>query len=217
MPAFGAFTGGLNILDEAYAAIDARPSLLAAVHRVRPEPVMKPTTLASLGGTWPKEDGARDTLAVLAAANDTDRDILKAEVARVATNTEWAAKDDLSDLIASNDNDSDLRLASRTDGVIGEGDIDLESLPKERRWTIQTGAYRDAELASTEMNDTKLVVADISPIAVNEISETTSAGRKIYRIRFNGLTETEARNACQAVINKGGDCFTLRNAELGGS
>lgn len=206
-----------EILDDAYDAIEDKPTLLAAMHRVRPAPNLKPTTLAALGGSWPKEN-AGDTLATLAAANDNDTEntqALKDTIQQVAAAGDWAVDDDVSELIVSNDDET--RLASRTDGVIGEGDIDLDSLPPERRWTIQTGAYRDAELASSEMNGTKTVVADVSPVAINEISETMSAGRKIYRIRFNGLTEEEARTACEAVIDDGGDCFTLRDPKVSDS
>lgn len=218
----------ISILNDAYSAIKDKPELLSALRREPPSPNLKPTTLAKLGGTWPKEDGdgeERDTLQVLARADNAaikGTPALQAEIAAAIADGNWKDEDglpigdDLKALIAAS-NGKQTQLASRDDGVVGEGDIDYDTLLKQRQWTIQTGAYRDVDLASTEMSNAKLVVASIAPIALNELSETESAGKPIYRIRFNGLTETEARAACKAVIDNGGDCFTLRNPALSGT
>ena len=125
-------------------------------------------------------------------------------------------EDELRTLISMADADrlATTGLTPDDEALMGEGDIDYEKILAERGWSIQTGAYRDLELAQNEMNSTKPVVTDVARIAINEISETTSAGKQVFRIRFNGLTEDEARAACDAVIDGGGDCFALRNPAL---
>ncbi|GGD04707.1 D-alanyl-D-alanine carboxypeptidase family protein [Aquisalinus flavus] len=217
-----------KILDDAYQAIEATPTLISALHREKPEPNLKPTTLAKLGGVWPKPASGPDRPVVMAAAEmDTvsGSPALQAQLKEKIESGDWKDADALTaagDLAALSDadklNTAALRVASsdEEDITIGEGDIDYASLSRERRWSIQTGAYRDASLASTEMVNTKTVIAGVADILINEISETTSAGKPIYRIRFNGMTENEAQTACKAVIADGGDCFTLVNPAMSG-
>jgi len=221
-----------KILDDAYEAIEAKPTLISALHREKPEPNLKPTTLAKLGGVWPKPASEPDRLEVLAAAEMgavSGSPALQAQLKAKIESGDWkdsdglTTADDLGELINLSDadklNTAALRMAkAETDDInIGEGDIDYTSLSRERRWSIQTGAYRDASLASTEMVNTKTVIAGVADILINEISETTSAGKPIYRIRFNGMTEAEAQKACKAVIDDGGDCFTLVNPAMSGT
>ena len=219
-----------KILDDAYDAIEATPTLISALHRDKPEPSLKPTTLAKLGGVWPKSAPAGGE--VLAAADTgtvSGSPALQAQLKEKIESGDWsedgalANASELGELVNLSDadklNTAALRLATveEDDVNIGEGDIDYASLSRERRWSIQTGAYRDASLASTEMINTKTVIAGVADILINEISETTSAGKPIYRIRFNGMTEDEAQKACKAVINEGGDCFTLVNPAMSGT
>lgn len=218
-----------KILDDAYAAIETTPTLISALHREKPEPNLKPTTLAKLGGVWPKPTVGSARPEVLAAATMetvAGSPALQAQLKQKIESGDWKAGDGLptaDDLAALSDADrlnvAALRVAKTAEEeiTIGEGDIDYASLSRDRRWSIQTGAYRDASLASTEMVNTKTVIAGVADILINEISETTSAGKPIYRIRFNGMTEDEAQKACRAVIADGGDCFTLVNPAMSGT
>ena len=210
-----------KIIDQAYTDIIVKPTLISAIHRVKPTPSLKPTTLAELGGVWPPAD-----YQVLASYQDAptvgDSRALQMALARQAGGEEWLADngldgiDDMGTLISNMTDAEKLNtlalIESQTDPLIGEGDTDMENaVSADFAWSIQTGAYSDRTFAEQELAGTKLMISDILGDAMEEISEVISANKTVYRVRFKYLNEDQAERACGRVIQNGGDCFSMRD------
>ena len=195
--------------------------LIAARHRVRPSPNLKPTTLAQVGGTWPP---ASMQLSLAEAPTVGNSTALKYEIATQVASGQWSDEsgltttDDMGALIALTDaeqlNALSLAQATSGNGIIGEGDADNEAVPTTLAWSIQTGAYRDRSYAEFQHLDARNVIEEVVPSPHGEIVTTVRDGEPLYRVRFHRMTEAQADSACAALIQHGGECFSMRDRSI---
>ena len=75
---------------------------------------------------------------------------------------------------------------------------------------VQIGAFTNHELAVARLAEAQLgdlrSLSGASP-AIDE--QIASSGRKLYMVRFKGMTEARAVSACQEIRKLGGDCLTI--------
>ena len=193
-----------EILTTAFADIQTNPLLLAAVHRLKPSPRLKPTLVAEL-----ERRNATPTL----AGNDAMRDQIRLAAAGLGPIGDANAGDGISALITAADSDDfneyervRLSAASTTDEATGEGDIEERPV-----WSVQIGAYSTKAMAQTEL--------ETAAIAANLIDRTRVVapmpkldGSLLYRARFVNLTESEATAACAKIMSVNLTCFTANDA-----
>lgn len=83
----------------------------------------------------------------------------------------------------------------------------------EMSWGIQVGAFieksqaQDAVLAAVKL--APKVLADHKPA----IMDSGISGGKVHRARIENLTESQARTACETLINRNAPCFIYKAAE----
>jgi len=199
-----------DILENAYAEIKKRPTLVAALYRNTPNPRIKPTLLAEL-----RAKGAVPTV----AANDA----MRAEIVAAAATMNAAGAltpqlggDGIGQLIALSDSDDfnefeRARLASLdpADGIIGEGD--LEESP-DFDWSIQIGAYSTKDLAQREL-EKAVTTAGMSDRERAVLPTDRNDGKTLYRARITRLTEIEAAAGCETLKTKKISCFVISDDE----
>ncbi len=195
-----------DILDKAFASINRKPTLIAALHRKKPAPRIKPTLLAKL---------QQDEATAAATKEQMRREILTAALVRPASPAS-VADDRLGVLIAAADTEDfnefeRTRMASLdiVDGFVGEGD---RQTPNEFDWTVQIGAYSTKALAQEELEEAaaKGGLTDQTRAVVPAPRED---GTILYRARFMNLSEIEAAAACSGLSEKGVSCFVAPDAE----
>ena len=92
---------------------------------------------------------------------------------------------------------------------IGEGDVDQPGVPG-HNWTIQVGAYANQSLASAQLNSYASKAKDIIGQAAHLVVPIQySNGHTLYRARFGPYAETEARNVCGQLTQRGQSCFAV--------
>ena len=92
---------------------------------------------------------------------------------------------------------------------IGEGDVDQPGIPG-HNWTIQVGAYANQALASAQLNSYASKAKDIIGQAAHMVVPIQYAnGHTLYRARFGPYAETEARNVCGQLTQRGQSCFAV--------
>ena len=92
---------------------------------------------------------------------------------------------------------------------IGEGDVDQPGVPG-HNWTIQVGAYANQSLASAQLNSYASKAKDIIGQAAHLVVPIQYAnGHTLYRARFGPYAETEARNVCGQLTQRGQSCFAV--------
>lgn len=194
-----------QILDAAFADIAKKPTLIAALHRKKPSPRVKPTRLARLA----EQQAAPPTI----AGNNALREELVAAASLMEPNVSSPeAPDELGALIAAADSDDfnafeHARIASlaSVEGFVGQGD--REALD-EFAWAVQIGAYSSKPLAQQELESAarKAAMVDraraVLPVARDD-------GTTLYRARFRKLSEIEAALACAGLKDKGVSCFVV--------
>ncbi len=205
-----------KILDQAYRDIKRRPSLISVAYRKPPNPSLKPTALAALGGTWPKEPVTMASIEELVVEEASKKDNSPEETTvPILTLAAAAPKDQVNQLLTKNLTDAErlniIALAEANNSkTYAEGDIEDRSPAEDSTWGIQTGAYSSKSIAEEKMKlaQTKFAewIADSEP----SISFTKSRNKSYYRVRFNSMTEKQSKQTCAAIIKKGGDCFTVR-------
>ncbi|MFQ5563503.1 MAG: D-alanyl-D-alanine carboxypeptidase [Parvularculaceae bacterium] len=190
-----------KILDQAFASIEKKPMLVASLYRNRPTPHLKPTLLAQLqaeGRPVPTLADARgassdstgpetsdDALGILIAATESD-DLNQFERARFAA------------------------LVAPHDGYVGEGDI--ESLvSRASGWSVQIGAYSSKTLAQREL-EAAAAKGGLDDQARSILPARDGEGAQIYRARFTGLSEPDARDICKGLKQKDLACFVVSEA-----
>ena len=141
-----------DILTKAFAAIRAKPTLIAALHRKKPTPSMKPTLVAALA--------AQKEVPTIGAENDALRNEILAAATLIpsAPETEPTIPTDrLGALIAAAETDdfnefqrAKIAALDVSSGFIGEGDAQLVN---EFSWGVQIGAYSSKALAQKELED----------------------------------------------------------------
>ncbi len=193
-----------EILTTAFADIEANPLLLAAVHRLKPTPRLKPTLVAELA-----QRNATPTL----ADSDAMRDEIRLAAAGLGPIGEPSAGDGISALIAAADSDDfneyervRLSAIAPSDETMGEGDIEERGV-----WSVQIGAYSTKEMAQTELETAAIAAGLIDRTrAVSPMPKLD--GGLLYRSRFVNLTESEAAAACAKILSVNLTCFTANDA-----
>ncbi len=188
-----------EILTTAFADIEANPLLLAAVHRLKPSPRLKPTLVAEL---------ARRNATPTLAGNDAMRDQIRLAAAGLGPVGEPPAGDGISALIAAADSDDfneyervRLSAVAAPDAAMGEGDIEEHAI-----WSAQIGAYSTKEMAQTEL-ETAAIAAGLIDRARVVSPMPKLDGSLLYRSRFVNLSEADAAAACAKIQAANLPCF----------
>jgi len=223
-----------NILDRGFVKLKKNPSLIAALHRNKPEPRLKPTLVAMLAARATAEKivvaaaeitPPSPTIAgnealrreILTAANLIAQSEDRAIAAPADDRAIAAPADSIGALIASADPD-DLnefqraRIASLSpefDGFFGEGD--LEALTR-TDWSVQVGAYSSKALAQKELEEAAFT-GGLMERTRSVLSAPHNDGKMLYRARFTQLTEIEATTACATLKDKDVTCFVVSDAD----
>lgn len=197
-----------QILDEAYAAIAKKPTLIAALYRATPEPRLKPTLVARLA--------AVEAAPTVAGNDDLRREILMASSQFELGEAVPVAADELGALIAATDTTEDFNEFERTrmaslnpnEAYAGEGDRELN----EYKWGVQIGAYSSKALAQKEL-ETAAFKAGLIDRARAVLPTALENGKTLYRARLMKLSEIEAAASCAALRDKGIQCFIVSDAD----
>lgn len=205
-----------DILNRAYADIKKRPTLIAALHRTKPSPRIKPTLMAKIEAeravpTIADSEALRNEIQTAAAS-------ISAPATETAPDEEEAATamDRLGFLIASAAQSDDFneyeraRLASLTPsaGFVGQGDRQALS---EFGWSVQIGAYSSKALAQKELEEAAFE-GGLLERARTVIPAQREDGTLLYRARITALSETEATAACETLKGKSIACFVISAA-----
>lgn len=203
-----------EILEDGFAAINRKPTLIAALHREKPAPRIKPNqlvTLAAINAPAGNEPAQAPTINANTA--------LRGELALAAAAfkaTRSGPQDALSALIANTAFSDDfnqierVKLASREgDDEIGEGDVDV---PVDRSWAAQIGAYSSKDRAQKELEAAAIAAGLIDRARLVTPAELTS-GKTIYRAQFSQLSEQDAADVCDAVRAAAIACLKLQDAK----
>jgi D-alanyl-D-alanine carboxypeptidase len=217
----------ISIMNETFAKIDRNPQMLAAFHRNKIVPALKPTTLASLGGVWPLEQAESSTLL---AAKDIDEPqsigddpVLRQEIIDASFNLANAdgltTEDDIGVLLSAMSDAERLNYLSlkraESESIIAQGDVDM--LAPELVWSIQIGAYKSSTLAQTTLEDALTIAEPWIGNGQENITTVKRDGKTLYRTRISYLTDSQAEAACSALLQAGRECFIIRDSEpLGG-
>ncbi|MEL6369427.1 MAG: D-alanyl-D-alanine carboxypeptidase [Pseudomonadota bacterium] len=196
-----------KILEQGFAQIRRKPSLVAALHREKPAPRLKPTLVAQLDP-------------VAAAPTVASNEALRSEIAIAAASLTAGAQarepltqDAISALIASTAAVSDdfneferFRLASAFDAEpVAQGDIDTSS---PLNWSVQIGAYSDKSLAQTEL-EVAAIAAGLTDRLRLVSPLTMKDGTTLFRARFAAIDEAEAVSMCAKIKAAKLKCFSL--------
>lgn len=204
-----------KILDEAFAEISKKPTLIAALHRNKPSPRLKPTLAAVL---------AREQSAPTIDENEELRSELLIAAATIAGGdaaSDALSPDGIGALIARADTDDfnefeRTKLASlypAVPGFVGEGDLESVS---EFGWSIQIGAYSTKELAQKELEKAaRKVGLNATNMAV--LPTPLDDGKTLYRARVTKLSEIDAAAACEALKSKKFSCFVVSDGAGAGA
>lgn len=191
-----------EILTTAFADIQENPMLLAAVHRLKPTPRLKPTLVAEL-----QRRNATPTI----ASNETMRDEIRIAAASLAPAGARPGDDGISALISAADSDDfnqyeRVRLSAITpaeEDAVGEGDIEERAA-----WSVQIGAYSTKAKAQQELEAAAIAAGLIDRTRVVTPMPKLD-GAVLYRARFVNLTEAEASSACMKIQAAALSCFSL--------
>ncbi|HEY1630616.1 MAG TPA: D-alanyl-D-alanine carboxypeptidase [Rhizomicrobium sp.] len=117
-----------------------------------------------------------------------------------------------------------VRPASRA-ASLGEGDIDsapivlrrpappVQAFNGTRDWTIQIGAFVDAQSAKAQLASYAERSLDVLGQAQRIVAPFQSLdGHTLYRARFGPFVEAEARAVCQRLTERGQTCFAATGA-----
>lgn len=213
-----------DILTKGYARLKSNPNLVAALHRNKPSPRMKPTLLANLETQPAPRIKPTTFVAQLDAAPTlSDSDALRQEIAVAASGLSRDGApnttpiDSIGALIAAADSD-DLneiqiaRIASLSpndDGMVGQGDFETGR----ENWSIQIGAYTTKALAQKEL-ETAAFSGGLMERRRTVLPTQLLDGAVVYRARFSQLTEIEAVAACETLKTKEQNCFVVSDAGM---
>jgi D-alanyl-D-alanine carboxypeptidase len=190
-----------EILTAAFADIEQNPLLLAAVHRLKPSPRLKPTLVAEL-----ERRNATPTL----ASNEAMRDEIRFAAASLAPTGAPSGGDGISALITAAESDDfneyerfRLSAIAPSDEAMGEGDIEERPI-----WSVQIGAYSTKAKAQEELEAAAIVAGLVDRTRLVSPMPKLD-GALLYRARFVNLTETEATAACEKIQAAALTCFSL--------
>lgn len=192
-----------KILNEAFAQIESKPTLVAALYRETPSPRLKPTLLAALG---------QAPAAPTVAGNEAMRAEIMTAAATMGAPAAPSAADSIAALIAQADPDDfnefeRARLASfdAEEGLLGQGDT--ESLA-DYAWSIQIGAYSTKEMAQREL-EAAVAKSGMSDRDRIVLPTPMDDGQTLYRARITKLSEIEAAAGCETLKDKKVACFVV--------
>ncbi len=207
------------ILDKGFAKLKKNPKLIAALHRKKPEPRLKPTLVAQLAARAPKPTVPAPTVApTVGESEELRREILTAASLIASSEDNTVSSDDsIGALIASADPDDlnefeRVRIAALSpsdEGFIGQGD--LEALTR-TDWSIQIGAFSSKPLAQKELEEAAFA-GGMMDRKRSVLTTPMADGRTLYRARFTQLTEIEAAAACEVLKEKSLSCFVVSDAD----
>jgi len=195
-----------EILTAGFESIRKDPMLIAALHRDKPSPRLKPTLVAALA--------ARNTPALAADAGIRQEMTLAA--ASFAPIAAPAPGDAISALIsasggadfgaseASRLTVADIAAASESSG---EGDID-----DQRVWSVQVGAFSSKARAQQELETAALASRSLD-LARQVSPAADERGAVLYRARFTNLTEADAIAACVRIKAAQLSCYAVEDAQ----
>lgn len=195
-----------DILSKAFDEISRQPTMIAALHRKKPSPRIKPTLLAQM---------AAASKATSVEANALPRSMLTASMNSIESLSPTTSADQLGALIAAADTDDfnefeRTRMASMDaiEGFIGEGDRqDLH----EFSWAVQIGAYSTKKMAQDEL-ESAATKSGLTERSRAVLPTPTLDGKMLYRARFMNLSEIEAATACATLKAAKVKCFTVSDA-----
>ncbi len=194
-----------DILNKGFASIKRKPMLVAALHRKKPAPRIKPTLLAKL---------EQDATEAAAKKHQLRREIMTA--ALVQPTMAAPVDDRLGVLIAAADTDdfneferSRIAALDGDEGFVGEGD---RQYINEFSWAVQIGAYSTKALAQEEL-EAAAIKGGLTNRTRAVIPAPREDGTTLYRARFMNLSEIEAAAACAGLDDKGVSCFVAADAE----
>lgn len=104
-----------------------------------------------------------------------------------------------------------FKLASSSELTYREESANTET--NELGWGIQVGAFTEKEQAQKAV----VTAVKLAPAALAAhkpaIIDAGVSGGKVHRARIENLSESQARNACEALINRNAPCFIYKARE----
>lgn len=198
-----------KILVEGFSSIKKRPTRIAALHRTKPAPRMKPNLVAQL---------ALEASAPTVASNDALKNEIFVATSDFGVPTAENSTDPIGALITaaqyagSAGTPSDLNQAEQAklaalmpdeDGFVGEGDAE-----DPLAWSVQIGAYSTKLLAQKEL-EAAAIASDLTDRlrAVQPMAGPDDS--LLYRARFIALSESEATETCATLSKNQINCFAV--------
>lgn len=197
-----------ELLDNAFAALKSKPSLIASAKKPWIEPRLKPTLVAEL-------ERAKQT-PTIADAPMQDALLTASEMFASDQTSEGngagLTDDTIRSLIASADaaslNEAERqRLAASAPALWAEGDSD-EGFGGAAQWSVQIGAYSTHALAEQELALAASAI-DAEARAQSIEAVTDPQGKELFRSRFVSLTAGDASALCQSLKQSGKTCFIV--------
>lgn len=206
-----------DILNNGFAEIAKKPTLIASLHRNKPSPRLKPTLLAALTlkpstptpetsvPTIAESDALRLEILTAAAALSDPADARADEIDQLGALIAVAETDDFNEFERA-------RLASLTpeEGFVGQGD--RESLD-EFDWSVQIGAFSTKELAQSELEEA-VAKGGLTARARTVVPTIRNDGSTLYRARIIAMSEGEAASACAGLSENGVSCFVVSEENI---
>lgn len=79
-----------------------------------------------------------------------------------------------------------------------------------KRWSIQVGTFKGPERALARARQAKMVAPTFLLPAAVKIETMSRANKTVYRARFTGLSEANARQTCRILTSKNFTCMAAR-------
>ncbi len=158
------------------------------------------------------DDASREehAAALALAGEGSDED---AEAAGEADPVDTAADASLAMAIAKLSGDARPATASQSDETVTSAapsaPASQNTVPVKSGWTIQVGAFPSEEGARSRLEQAKasgIALLSDKPGFTMQIKSTRGT---LYRARFSGFSQQNAREACKALTEKGVDCLPL--------
>lgn len=190
-----------DILDSAFRDIRRKPQLVAAVHRVRPVPGLRPDRVDA-------HDAALKTLIAQEAAPPAEATEATAPTIPIPT-PKTLAQAEVLNLVSLQQAIADVAATEANLEVapVGQGDADTSGT---KDWVIQVGAYSEQPQAIARIRATQDTIQSIAAAAGREVNIADGGARAVYRARFTKLTQTEAEASCETIRALGDDCMALQ-------
>ncbi len=117
-------------------------------------------------------------------------------------------------LYAANDTARTAAAVPNAD-PIGEGDEQLESdrapakMQDAKKWAVQVGTFKNQRKGLSAIASAKRRASAVLKGATASVIKARNGRHILYRARFTGLSEKEARDACSSLTQAGHSCLTL--------